>query len=71
MPTSSLPQQEQQEEQQVNGQQLLQQQNQEASVLIVPGASSLTSDAYQPNPFQTSVDARVTWTNDDSHNPTL
>jgi glucose/arabinose dehydrogenase/plastocyanin/sugar lactone lactonase YvrE len=36
------------------------------SVSIVPGSSSLTTDAYQPNPIQVSVGTTVTWTNDDS-----
>jgi nitrite reductase (NO-forming) len=35
-------------------------------VSIVPGSSSLTTDAYQPNPVQVSTGATVTWTNDDS-----
>jgi plastocyanin len=36
------------------------------SVSIVQGSSTLTTDAYQPNPIQVSVGATVTWTNDDS-----
>ena len=36
------------------------------SVSIVPGSSSLTTDAYQPNPAQVSTGATVTWTNDDA-----
>src|ERR671919_416629 len=35
-------------------------------VSIVPGASSLTTDAYSPNPVQVSTGATVTWTNDDT-----
>jgi nitrite reductase (NO-forming) len=35
-------------------------------VSIVPGSSSLTTDAYSPNPVQVSTGASVTWTNDDS-----
>src|SRR3712207_4747903 len=35
-------------------------------VSIVPGSSSLTTDAYQPNPVQVSTGATVTWTNDDA-----
>jgi nitrite reductase (NO-forming) len=35
-------------------------------VSIVPGSSSLTTDAYSPNPVQVSSGATVTWTNDDS-----
>ena len=36
------------------------------SVSIVPGSSSLTTDAYQPNPVQVSIGTTVTWTNDDA-----
>ena len=36
------------------------------SVSIVPGSSSLTTDAYQPNPVQVTTGATVTWTNDDA-----
>ena len=36
------------------------------SVSIVPGSSSLTTDAYQPNPLQVSTGATVTWTNNDA-----
>jgi plastocyanin len=36
------------------------------SVSIVPGSSSLTTDAYQPNPIQVGVGDTVTWTNDDA-----
>jgi plastocyanin len=35
-------------------------------VSIVPGSSSLTTDAYQPNPVQVSVGDTVTWANDDA-----
>jgi nitrite reductase (NO-forming) len=35
-------------------------------VSIVPGSSSLTTDAYAPNPIQVSAGSAVTWTNDDS-----
>ncbi len=35
-------------------------------VSIVPGSSSLTTDAYAPNPIQVGVGDMVTWTNDDS-----
>jgi plastocyanin len=41
------------------------------SVSIVPGASSLTDTAYQPNPVQVSVGSTVTWTNDDSQPHTV
>jgi plastocyanin len=45
-----------------------QQQNQGGGtdVSIVPGSSSLTTDAYAPNPVQVSTGATVTWTNDDA-----
>jgi plastocyanin len=36
------------------------------SVSIVPGSSSLTDTAFQPNPVQVSVGSTVTWTNDDA-----
>jgi plastocyanin len=36
------------------------------SVSIVPGSSSLTTDAFQPNPVQVSVGSTVTWTNNDA-----
>jgi plastocyanin len=42
------------------------QQNQGTSVSIVPGSSSLTTDAYTPNPVQAGVGDTVTWTNDDT-----
>jgi plastocyanin len=35
-------------------------------VSISPGSSTLTTDAYQPNPAQVSVGSTVTWTNDDA-----
>jgi plastocyanin len=35
-------------------------------ISIVQGSSSLTTDAYSPNPAQVSVGGTVTWTNDDS-----
>jgi plastocyanin len=31
----------------------------------------MTTDAYQPNPFQTSVGAQITWVNDDSQPHTV
>jgi plastocyanin len=40
--------------------------NQGASVSIVQGSSSLTTDAFQPNPVQVNVGDAVTWTNDDT-----
>jgi plastocyanin len=41
------------------------------SVSIVPGSSSLTTDAYQPNPIQVSVGTTVTWTNNDAQPHTV
>jgi plastocyanin len=35
-------------------------------VSIVPGSTTLTDDAYEPNPVQISVSDTVTWTNDDT-----
>jgi plastocyanin len=40
-------------------------------VSIVPGSSSLTDTAYQPNPAQVSVGDTVTWTNDDTQPHTV
>jgi glucose/arabinose dehydrogenase/plastocyanin len=40
-------------------------------VSIVPDSSSLTDDAYQPNPVQISIGDTVTWTNDDSQPHTV
>jgi plastocyanin len=36
------------------------------SISIVPGSTSLTDIAYQPNPVQISVGDTIIWTNDDS-----
>ncbi|MDQ3888804.1 MAG: plastocyanin/azurin family copper-binding protein [Thermoproteota archaeon] len=36
------------------------------SVSIVPGSSTLTNNAFQPNPVQVSVGSTVTWTNNDA-----
>src|SRR5215218_10231432 len=41
------------------------------SVSIVPGASSLTTDAFSPNPIQVSVGTTVTWTNNDAEPHTV
>src|SRR5919108_2595224 len=41
------------------------------SVSIVPGASSLTTDAFSPNPIQVSVDTTVTWTNNEAEPHTV
>jgi plastocyanin len=38
----------------------------ETGVSIVSGSSSLTTDAYAPNPIEVGVGDTVTWTNDDS-----
>jgi plastocyanin len=54
---SSLPQ-----EPQTQPQQEVQQQNPEVSIVL--GSSSLTTDAYEPNPVQISVGDTITWTND-------
>jgi plastocyanin len=35
-------------------------------VSIVPGSSSLTDTAFQPNPVQVSMGDTVTWTNNDT-----
>jgi nitrite reductase (NO-forming) len=35
-------------------------------VSIVPGSSSLTTDAYAPNPIEVGVGDTITWTNDDT-----
>src|SRR5919109_4374840 len=40
-------------------------------VSIVPGSSSLTDTAFQPNPVQVSVGDTVTWTNDDTQPHTV
>src|ERR687898_3686722 len=45
--------------------------NATTSVSIVPGASSLTTDAFSPNPIQVSVGTTVTWTNDDAQPHTV
>jgi plastocyanin len=37
-----------------------------AHVSVVPGSSSLTTDAFQPNPVEVNVGETVVWTNDDS-----
>ena len=41
------------------------------TVSIVPGSSTLTDTAYQPNPVQVSVGTTVTWTNDDAQPHTV
>jgi plastocyanin len=40
--------------------------NATTSVSMDPGASTLTTDAFSPNPIQVSVGSTVTWTNNDS-----
>ena len=40
-------------------------------VSIVPGASTLTSNAFSPNPIQVSVGTKVTWTNNDAEPHTV
>ena len=41
------------------------------SVSIVPGSSSLTDTAFEPNPVQVSVGGSITWTNNDSQPHTV
>ena len=41
------------------------------SVSIVSGSSTLTTDAFSPNPIQVSVGTTVTWTNNDSQPHTV
>jgi plastocyanin len=41
------------------------------SVSIVPGSSTLTTDAFSPNPIQVSVGTTVTWTNNDAQPHTV
>jgi plastocyanin len=45
--------------------------NATTSVSIVSGASTLTTDAFSPNPIQVSVGSTVTWTNNDSQAHTV
>ena len=40
--------------------------NATTSVTMGPGSSTLTTDAFSPNPIQVSVGSTVTWTNNDS-----
>ncbi len=40
-------------------------------ISIMPGSSSLTDTAFQPNPFQARIGDRVTWVNDDSQPHTV
>jgi len=40
--------------------------NATTSVSMHPGSSTLTTDAFSPNPIQVSVGSTVTWTNNDS-----
>ena len=41
------------------------------SVSIVPGSSTLTTDAFSPNPIQVTVGTTVTWTNNDAEPHTV
>jgi plastocyanin len=41
------------------------------SVSIVPGSSTLTTDAFSPNPIQVAVGTTVTWTNNDAEPHTV
>ena len=45
--------------------------NASTSVSIVPGSSTLTTDAFSPNPIQVSVGTTVTWTNNDAQPHTV
>ncbi|MDQ3851368.1 MAG: plastocyanin/azurin family copper-binding protein [Thermoproteota archaeon] len=45
--------------------------NTTTGVSIVPGASTLTADAYSPNSIQVSAGTTVTWTNDDAQPHTV
>jgi plastocyanin len=45
--------------------------NTATSVSIVPGSSTLTTDAFSPNPIQVSVGGTVTWTNHDAQPHTV
>jgi plastocyanin len=67
-PFSQQLQSQQEQEEGPPQQQLLQQEQNEggASVSIVEDSSTLTTDAFTPNPIQVSVGSTVTWTNNDS-----
>jgi plastocyanin len=41
-------------------------QGDKVQVSIVPGSSTLTDNAYSPNPVEVAVGQTVVWTNDDS-----
>src|SRR5918995_1776919 len=45
--------------------------NTSTSVSIAPGSSTLTTDAFSPNPIQVSVGTPVTWTNNDAQPHTV
>jgi plastocyanin len=45
--------------------------NTTTSVSIVPGSSTLTTDAFSPNPIQVGVGTTVTWTNNDAQPHTV
>ena len=45
--------------------------NTATSVSIGPGSSTLTTDAFSPNPIQVSVGTTVTWTNNDAQPHTV
>jgi plastocyanin len=45
--------------------------NATTSVSIVSGASTLTTDAFSPNPIQVSVGSTITWTNNDAQAHTV
>jgi plastocyanin len=56
--------------QQPQSQQQRQQQNQRVSI-VLGASSSLTNNAFQPNPVQVSVGSTVTWTNNDETSHTV
>jgi plastocyanin len=72
-PQQLQSQQQEQEEGPPQQQSVQQEQNEGggATVSIVEGSSSLTTDAYSPNPVQVSVGGTVTWTNDDAQPHTV
>jgi plastocyanin len=45
--------------------------NAATSISKVPDSSTLTTDAFSPNPIQVSVGNKVTWTNNDSQPHTV
>lgn len=60
LPPQQMPESQQQQEQQQN-----------QTVSIVPGASTLAENTFQPNPVQVRIGDTVTWVNDDSQPHTV